>query len=119
MPRGIYVRTERYREKMSKAMKGHATSEEARENIRNGLIKFFDSKGHVTRWRTYEAAREQGLERKCAHCGAGEEGRLCIHHIDGDIHNIKKSNLVILCTPCHSRLHFYNGDYKIVGGAHA
>jgi len=119
MPRGVYIRTPEYRAKISAAGMGHKTSEETRDKIRESLKKHFDSKGHITRWRTYGAAKELGLERKCAECGAGEEGRLCIHHIDGDIHNIDKSNLIILCTPCHSRLHFYNGDYKIKGGAHA
>lgn len=40
---------------------------------------------------------------KCAHCGGTKTRQ--IHHIDHDPMNNALSNLMVLCSSCHGRLH--------------
>lgn len=46
--------------------------------------------------------------KKCKLCGAGEDKRLEIHHIDGNTLNNDIGNLVKLCSSCHKK-----EDYKL------
>ena len=111
MPRGVFVRSPELRAKYAKAGTGRVFSQESKDKISESLKKHFDQIGHITRWRTYGVVKEYGLEKKCQTCGQ-TEGRICIHHIDGDIHNIDRGNLMVLCLKCHGKLHYINGDYK-------
>lgn len=50
---------------------------------------------------------------KCQYCGLLESNHkreLCVHHIDYNKENNKKSNLITLCIPCHLDTNF-NRDY--------
>jgi len=42
-------------------------------------------------------------DRRCVICGC--TSRICVHHIDGDVHNYKLRNLVPLCHRCHWAVH--------------
>ena len=42
-------------------------------------------------------------KKECATCGTTK--KLLVHHIDGNHENNDPSNLKVLCSPCHSRLH--------------
>lgn len=50
-------------------------------------------------------------ENKCEKCGItewlGGEAPLELHHIDGNHHNNKLENLIILCSNCHRQIHGY------------
>jgi len=41
--------------------------------------------------------------RRCAECG--KERGLDVHHIDGDRRNNDLENLMVLCQPCHRKVH--------------
>lgn len=48
-------------------------------------------------------------ESECYVCKAkSPKAKLCIHHIDRNIRNEENSNLVILCSKCHTTLHSYD-----------
>jgi hypothetical protein len=53
------------------------------------------------------AFRELGLKQECVVCGS--ENAL-VHHKDKDRTNNNIDNLVVLCRPCHARLHNHQGD---------
>ena len=64
---------------------------------------------------------QEGIkENKCECCGISEwNGRplsLELHHIDGNKHNNKLENLIILCPNCHSQTETYRG--KNINNAH-
>lgn len=40
----------------------------------------------------------------CEICGESDK-KLCVHHIDEDIHNNNLDNLKVLCYSCHSKIH--------------
>lgn len=52
--------------------------------------------------------RKEGVPEKCARCGA-TEGRIDVHHIDGDHQNNDPKNLQYLCWKCHWYLHWRCG----------
>lgn len=54
------------------------------------------------------AFEKLGLERKCEFCGS--DYQICIHHEDRDKSNNCRGNIIILCKPCHTSLHFSRGD---------
>jgi hypothetical protein len=37
--------------------------------------------------------------------GCGRDGRLHVHHVDGDMTNLRAENLQTLCVSCHKFLH--------------
>lgn len=50
-------------------------------------------------------ARRDG--QRCRICGAPRRpGTHVVHHIDGEKHNHDDSNLVLLCQPCHGKVHW-------------
>ncbi len=58
---------------------------------------------------TADALKKQGF--KCGHCGLLFVGdnKLDLHHIDGNHHNWKKSNLVVLHQSCHQYQEIHSG----------
>lgn len=111
MPRGVFVRSPELRAKYAKAQTGRKYSQESKDKISESLLKYFETQEKKSRYKTYGAVEAYGLEKKCQACGETET-RICIHHIDGDIHNIELGNLMMLCLSCHAKLHYANGDYK-------
>ena len=55
-----------------------------------------------------------GKKQTCECCGK-TNGRMDVHHKDGDIHNNTESNLMVLCRSCHMRMHNPKGKCKICG----
>lgn len=49
------------------------------------------------------AYRQMVTKEKCNRCGATDQ--LVIHHIDHDHRNNVRSNLEVLCSPCHTSHH--------------
>ena len=47
--------------------------------------------------------RKKIKKKACAECGATEN--LCVHHKNGDHRDNKRSNLQVLCSPCHTSHH--------------
>lgn len=78
--------------------------------LRNGLTP-----GRYERSTEQRKSKNLALERdnyKCRKCGAGEDGILHVHHIDGAGKGTPKSerndsleNLITLCNFCHRELH--------------
>lgn len=48
---------------------------------------------------------------ECQGCGVISK-KLCVHHIDYDIHNNCKINLIPLCRGCHIRTNFNREEWK-------
>jgi len=55
-----------------------------------------------TYWRLYNAVLDRD-EHKCQKCG--DDGKLIVHHIDGNDNNNVLNNLITLCNKCHLSLH--------------
>lgn len=57
----------------------------------------------------WSAVREKILKRdnhSCRICGAEDgESKIHVHHVDRNRDNLKHTNLVTLCEPCHRRVH--------------
>lgn len=52
---------------------------------------------------------------RCQQCGQFGGGRLpVVHHIDYIKSNCRESNLIALCTPCHSRTNFDRGKWRAI-----
>ncbi len=52
-------------------------------------------------------------EHNCKECG--KEGRLDVHHKDGDFNNNNLNNLEVLCRSCHMKKHKMKKKCKICG----
>ena len=120
------------REKAAQSNRGKKRTEEQREKIREGVIKFYRCKGIVGD-DEYDGFTEvlrhevRGRDKhKCRVC-AGElpelpmikncngdmiRPQLDVHHIDYNKNNNAEGNLVSLCHECHSKTN-YNRGYWI------
>lgn len=59
----------------------------------------------------YQVAKRDGF--KCRTCGA-PKGKYThvVHHMDGEKHDHRLSNLMLLCKPCHGRIHGLMDHYR-------
>jgi len=48
--------------------------------------------------------------------GCGSKKKLVLHHKDLDVNNNSDSNLALLCTKCHSKVHKTTSKYKFIKG---
>lgn len=103
------------RKKIGEAQRGTHLSEETRRKISIALSgnKSHTWRGGITNdpyplgWtRTYKEQIRNRDGYKCKICGCSETEcikKLSVHHIDYNKMNITPSNLVSLCTKCHSK----------------
>jgi 5-methylcytosine-specific restriction endonuclease McrA len=122
-----YIRTEDHRQRMSEAQKGKkhdwasgSTRPEVAQKIRDWwtperreerrlalLERKPDARYHgLSSRRAAEIVRQAGC---CTQCDQ-TEGRLDIHHIDGDKRNQDPENLTVLCHRCHMKEHAKRGE---------
>lgn len=101
--RNYYYRKQGYHIKRSMAYI-EAHKERAIEINKKATFKYRDR----TRFGGKTKEVFEHYKNKCFFCGGGN--RLAIHHIDGNGRRSKNpnntlSNLVLLCSPCHTKLH--------------
>ena len=49
----------------------------------------------------------------CVLCGASADDKfIMVHHLDGNIKNNNKNNLITVCRPCHADLHGFTTSIK-------
>ena len=72
-------------------------------NWKGGVSGCRRAKGFTTRLAS-EVRKRDG--HRCALCGVDA---CIVHHIDGNVENNERSNLIILCLSCHGRLHMRAG----------
>ena len=95
----------------SNLTKKQMSDPKARENI-----GFKNSRDRSGAWiggsspATYQkiAFEDYKFERKCIVCGS--ENKISVHHKDRNKKNNTKENLVVLCDPCHKRIHIKDGE---------
>ena len=120
--RGGALRSEKTRQKQSKARKASWRDPEYRAR-RSGKNNHFWRDGSTRDWyppEFNEALKQAVRERDgfiCVLCGEPQNGRaLDVHHIDGDKHNNEMTNLISLDSSCHSIVHARgDSDYWRVG----
>jgi 5-methylcytosine-specific restriction endonuclease McrA len=54
-------------------------------------------------WSRTKKAVKRAAGGRCARCGG--QYLLTVHHIDGNRRNHVRSNLTVLCEPCHREVH--------------
>jgi len=52
------------------------------------------------------AVEELRKQTKCTRCSANLDGRVEVHHEDGDRENNSPENLEALCVSCHKKVHY-------------
>jgi hypothetical protein len=76
------------------------------EGVRKGSNSpFYKGPDSRSRGSAHRLVKELNLPATCAQCGL-IQGRMEIHHADGNPHNNSPKNLVRLCGSCHSKIHW-------------
>lgn len=93
-----------HKKKLSDSNKGHKLSDDHKKKISDATAKNYrdGSKTHIIE--EYQIIANEIYEYKCCGCGK-TEGKLMVHHIDGDHDNNSPDNLVWLCFGCHNKAH--------------
>jgi 5-methylcytosine-specific restriction endonuclease McrA len=89
-----------------------------RKHIRNIKIEQDENMGRsVGKKRLIISYLKDTNQWYCHQCGAlAEESPLEFHHIDGNRHNNRLSNSMVLCRNCHGRTQNFRGKNK--GSSH-
>ena len=59
----------------------------------------------ITGYKTLDDASRIRKYTDMSHCKLCPNKGVNIHHIDSNSHNNKSSNLIVLCTKCHNKVH--------------
>lgn len=80
----------------------HRVIERKSDPYREKIKTLEDGKKFLYRRTCYE-----WWPKKCVVCGRADDGKFSIdvHHIDGDVDNMRADNLIPLCRFCHKRVH--------------
>jgi len=109
------------RKKIAKSLKGKYPSDETRKKISNALKgknhpNYIDGTSRSPYCREFNKKLKIQIRKRdncnCQICGKNKNNirKNSIHHIDYNKENCKDSNLISLCTSCHSKTNF-NRDY--------
>lgn len=117
MPKGIYIRTEEHRSKMSKAQKKRAS--EGRNNLKEVERVFYGDEnlawkgnnvgnGALHSW----VSRSKGKAKKCSHCGKEGSGKE-MHWANKD-HSYRRNldDFIELCSSCHQKYDRANNNWR-------
>ena len=104
-------RDEEYRQLIATLSGGNANGFTRRNckklKIQNPFVRAYDAFKQRHRscpyWQTIRKKAKNEKGRFCSICKSTE--KLDVHHNDGDRFNNDMSNLIVLCEPCHIRIH--------------
>lgn len=83
------------------------------DRVTEGFMKGENNPGYTNGSYTEFQKNNLIIPRTCQRCGAGEEKRLELHHINGDRSNSTLDNLIRLCSSCHKKAEYAAGRTKI------
>lgn len=83
--------------------------------MRMGMLKIgsYNQEYRVAHQTAKNIMKLQPIEKKCSICG--KDGKLDVHHKDGDYKNNNLDNLTYLCRSCHTKQHRIKQKCKICG----
>lgn len=71
-------------------------------NSKKGHMGFVKTNGESSKFESFK--EKNGGFGICKNCG--KEGRLEIHHVDGNRRNNEDENLIAICPSCHKKIHY-------------
>lgn len=90
--------------KMSESHKGKLVTDHTKRKISESIRKSYNEELKTKLTCEYHIVASKYYKYECCGCGKAE-GKLSVHHIDGNHNNNSPDNLAWLCISCHNKIH--------------